>query len=154
MRVIAWSRSLTPESAARDGVGFASGPEDLARRADAVSVHVASTGETRNLIGPAFFAALKSGALFVNTSRGEVVDRNALLEAIRSKGLRAGLDVFAGEPKVPEAPFADSELAGLAVCTPHLGASTDQAAEAVAEEVVRIAVEFRNTGTAPNALSV
>jgi D-3-phosphoglycerate dehydrogenase len=154
MRVTAWSRSLTPEAAARAGVEFRSGPEELARTADAVSVHVASTGETRNLIGAAFFGAMKAGALFVNTSRGEVVDRNALVDAIRSKGLRAGLDVFAGEPKVSEAPFADTELAGLAVCTPHLGASTDQAAEAVAQEVVRIAVTFRDTGIAPNAVRI
>jgi D-3-phosphoglycerate dehydrogenase len=154
MRVLAWSRSLTPEVAAQAGVTFAAGPEELARAADAVSVHVASTGETRNLIGAAFFAAMKPGALFVNTSRGEVVDRNALVAAIRSKGLRAGLDVFAGEPKVPEAPFEDKELAGLAVCTPHLGASTDEAAEAVAQEVVRIALAFRDTGIAPNAVKI
>jgi D-3-phosphoglycerate dehydrogenase / 2-oxoglutarate reductase len=81
------------------------------------------------------------------------VDRAALVEAIRTRGLRVGLDVFAGEPKVAEAPFADTELAALSACTPHLGASTDQAAEAVAEEVVRIAVVFRETGRAPNAVS-
>lgn len=152
MRVLAWSRSLTPENAAGSGVTFAAGTEELARAADAISVHVASTEETRNLIGAAFFAAMKPGALFINTSRGEVVDRNALADAIRSKGLRAGLDVFPGEPTVPEAPFGDQELAGIATCTPHLGASTDQAAEAVAQEVVRIALVFRDTGAAPNAV--
>jgi D-3-phosphoglycerate dehydrogenase / 2-oxoglutarate reductase len=152
MDVIAWSRSLTRESADWAGVDYPSGLEELAKRSDAVSLHIASTGETRNLIGAAFFAAMKPGALFVNTSRGEVVDRNALVEAIKSKGLRAGLDVFAGEPKVPEADFADKELAALSACTPHLGASTDQAAEAVAAEVVRIALDFRNTGIAPNSV--
>lgn len=152
MRVLAWSRSLTPEAAARSGVTYVSDPEELARAADAVSIHVASTGDTRDMIGAAFFAAMKAGALFVNTSRGEVVDRSALADAIRSKGLRAGLDVFAGEPKVSEAPFGDKELAGLVACTPHLGASTDQAAEAVAQEVIRIALVFRDTGVAPNAV--
>jgi D-3-phosphoglycerate dehydrogenase len=152
MKVIAWSRGLTPEAAAQAGVAHAASLDELARLSDAVSLHMASNGGTRNLIGAAFFAALKPGSLFVNTSRGEVVDREALLEAIRSRGVRAGLDVFAGEPKVPEASFADIELAALAVCTPHLGASTDQAAEAVAREVVRIAVEFRETGTAPNTV--
>ncbi|MDB5050784.1 MAG: Hydroxyacid dehydrogenase [Fibrobacteres bacterium] len=154
MKVIAWSRSLTPESARDAGVAYAANLDELARASDAISLHVASNGETRNLIGASFFANLKPGALFVNTSRGEVVDRTALLDAIRSRALRAGLDVFAGEPKVPEAPFADVELAALAVCTPHLGASTDQAAEAVAREAVRIAVEFRETGMAPNAVTV
>lgn len=154
MKVVAWSRSLTPETAAAAGVGFAADPVALARVSDAVSIHVAFTLETRNLIGAAFFAALKPGALFVNTSRGEVVDRAALLEAIRSKGLRAGLDVFAGEPKIPEAPFEDADLAALCVCTPHLGASTDQASEAVAVEVVRIAAEYKKTGTAPNSVKI
>jgi D-3-phosphoglycerate dehydrogenase / 2-oxoglutarate reductase len=152
MEVLAWSRRLTPEAAARAGVGFAADLEALARASDAVSVHVASTSGTRNLIGAAFFAQLRPGALFVNTSRGEVVDGRALAEAIRTRGLRAGSDVFAGEPKVAEAAFADAELAALLACTPHLGASTDQAGQAVAEEVVRIAMAFRTTGSAPNAV--
>jgi len=62
------------------------------------------------------------------------VDRAALLEAIRSARPSSRLGCFAGEPKVAEAAFADAELAALAACTPHLGASTDQAAEAVAGE--------------------
>jgi D-3-phosphoglycerate dehydrogenase len=150
MEVLAWSRRLTPEAAREAGVGHAPDPLALARASDAVSVHLASTAATRDFVGREFFAALKPGALFVNTARGEVVDRAALVEAIRGKGLRAGLDVFAGEPKVPEAAFADVELASLCVCAPHLGASTDQAAEAVAAEVVRIAEVFRDTGQAPN----
>ena len=154
MKVIAWSDHLTAEAAAEAGVGYAPGLLALARASDAVSVHVASTPGTHNLLGTEFFAALRPGALFVNTARGEVVDRAALLDAIRNRGLHAGLDVFAGEPKAGEAPFADAELAALAVCTPHLGASTDQAAEAVAEEVVRIAKVFRETGKAPNSVAV
>lgn len=153
MKVLAWSDHLTPALAEEAGVGFVPGLLDLARASDAVSVHVASTPATRGLIGREFFAALRPGALFVNTARGEVVDREALIEAIKTRGLRAGLDVFAGEPKTGEAPFADAELASLCACTPHLGASTDQAAEAVAEEVVRIARVFRDTGHAPNAVN-
>jgi D-3-phosphoglycerate dehydrogenase len=152
MRVAAWSPRLSPERAAESGAQWSGSLAELARISDAVSVHVASTPETRNLIGRDFFAALRPGALFVNTSRGEVVDREALLEAIRGRGLRAGLDVFPGEPKSGEAAFGDTELASLCVCTPHLGASTDQAARAVAAEVVRIAEVFRRTGTAPNTV--
>lgn len=150
MAVLAWSRSLDPEAAREAGADCASDPLALAGASDAVSVHLASTAATRGLVGRDFFSAMKPGALFVNTARGEVVDREALVEAIRGKGLRAGLDVFAGEPKVAEAPFDDVELASLCVCTPHLGASTDQASEAVAAEVVRIAEVFRDTGMAPN----
>jgi len=151
MQVVAWSRSLTPQAAAAAGIGYAASLIELAKVSDAVSIHVASTPETRNLCATDFFSALKPGALFVNTSRGEVVDRAALLDAIRSRSLRVGLDVFAGEPKVAEAPFTDTELAALSACTPHLGASTDQAAEAVAREVVRIAMVYRDTGNAPNS---
>ena len=153
MDVIAWSRSLTPESAKIAGVRYAASLAELAKAVDAVSIHVASIKETRNLIGPAFFAALKPDVIFVNTARGEVVDRTAMLEAIRSRGLRVGLDVFTGEPKVSEALFADTELAAFVVGTPHLGASTDQALEAVAFEVVRIAKVFQETGQAPNAVA-
>ncbi len=153
MKVIAWSDHLTPAAAEEAGVGYSPSLLELARTSDAISVHVASTPATRNLLGAEFFAALRSGALFVNTARGEVVDRAALLDAIRNRGLHAGLDVFAGEPKTGEAPFADTELAALATCTPHLGASTDQASEAVAEEVVRIAMVYRETGKAPNSVA-
>jgi D-3-phosphoglycerate dehydrogenase / 2-oxoglutarate reductase len=152
MRVVAWSRHLTIDAAKQSGADLAGSLEELARRSDAISLHLASTSETRNLIGSVFFAAMKPGSLFVNTARGEVVERAALIEAIRTKGLRVGLDVFAGEPKVAEADFGDAELAKLVVCSPHLGASTDQAAEAVAAEVVRIATVFRDTAIAPNAV--
>jgi D-3-phosphoglycerate dehydrogenase len=152
MRVLAWSDRLTPALAQEAGVEAVPGLLGLAGAVDAVSVHVASTPATHGLIGADFFAALKPGALFVNTARGEVVDRAALMDAIRGRGLRAGLDVFAGEPKTGEAPFGDAELASLCACTPHLGASTDQAAEAVADEVVRIARVFRETGHGPNAV--
>lgn len=146
MKVVAWSRSLTSEAARAAGVERAGSLLDLARVCDAVSVHVASVAETRNLIGAAFFSALRAGALFVNTARGEIVDRAALVDAIRTRGVRVGLDVFAGEPKTGEAPFTDAELASLCVCSPHLGASTDQAAEAVAAEVVRLCLAFRDGG--------
>jgi D-3-phosphoglycerate dehydrogenase len=116
-------------------------------------VHVASLPATHNLIAAPFFEQLRPGALFVNTSRGEVVDRTAFSNAVRTQGLRAGLDVFAGEPKTSEAVFSDPELAALVVCTPHLGASTEQAAQAVAEEVVRLITAFRATGIAPNAIA-
>lgn len=153
MRVLAYSRTLTPESARAAGVDHIPDLESLARASDAVSVHVALTPETRSWLGKGFFSAMRDGALFVNTSRGEVVDREALIEAIRAKGLRVGLDVFAGEPKVAEALFQDVELASLATCTPHLAASTDQAAQAVGAEVVRIATAFKASGLAPNGVA-
>jgi len=63
-----------------------------------VSVHLALAPDTRQLCDAGFFAAMKKGACFINTARGEIVDEEALKAAIRDKGIRAGLDVFAEEP--------------------------------------------------------
>src|ERR1700694_1465295 len=105
MRVVAWSRSLTNEKAAELGVERMETPLDVARAADIVSVHVALKPDTRMLIGADFFKEMRAGAYLINTSRGEVVDQTALVEAIHAKGIRAGLDVFAIEPTSPVAEF-------------------------------------------------
>jgi D-3-phosphoglycerate dehydrogenase len=146
MKVVACSRSLTPETAEAQGVGYAASPEALAAICDAVSIHLALTPETKHLVGPRFFDALRPGAILINTSRGPLVDTAALRAAIAAKGLRVGLDVFEGEPAGAEAEWSDKELASLVTATPHVGASTDQATEAVAAEVVRIVNLFIKTG--------
>ncbi|MGZ8844810.1 MAG: NAD(P)-dependent oxidoreductase, partial [Pyrinomonadaceae bacterium] len=97
MPVIAWSRSLTAEKAEDLGVQRTETRLDVARAADVVSVHVALKPDTRGLIDSEFFKAMKDGSYFINTSRGETVDQGALVEAINSKGIRAGMDVFALE---------------------------------------------------------
>ncbi len=97
-------------------------------------------------MGPQFLDALRPGAILVNTSRGPLVDTAALRAAIAAKGLRVGLDVFEDEPSGAEADWTDTELASRVTCTPHIGASTDQASEAVAAEVVRIVDLFIRTG--------
>ena len=74
--------------------------------------------------------------------------------AIANKGLRVGLDVFEGEPAGGEAAWTDKELAAMATCTPHVGASTDQAAEAIAAEVVRIVETFQCTGHPVGAVNL
>jgi D-3-phosphoglycerate dehydrogenase len=83
-----------------------------------------------------------------------VVDAAALEEAVAAKGLRVGLDVFDGEPSGGEAPFEARKLAGeLAAATPHIGASTDQAEEAIGDEVVRIVKAYRETGRPVNTVN-
>ena len=98
---------------------------------------------------------VKDGATFVNTSRGEIVDEPALVEAIRAKGLRAGLDVFANEPSAGTGEFV-TEVATLpgVYGTHHIGASTEQAQEAIAAEAVRIVKVFAETGTVPNVVNL
>src|SRR3954453_2182671 len=100
----------------------------MARRCDALTVHVPLIPETQHLCGADFFAAMKPGAIFVNTSRGGVVDEAALREAALAKGLRVGLDVSEWQPGGSEGAFrtATADLPGSAF-THHCGASTAQA---------------------------
>jgi D-3-phosphoglycerate dehydrogenase / 2-oxoglutarate reductase len=155
MPVIAWSRSLTDEKAAALGVERMETPLDVARAADIVSVHVALKPDTRMLIGADFFREMREGAYLINTSRGETIDQSALVEAIHSKGIRAGLDVFAIEPTSAVAEFADPVANEPNVYgTHHIGASTDQAQEAIAAETVRIIKSFKETGQVPNVVNL
>lgn len=154
MKVLAWSRRLTREQADHLGVQFADSPLAVAKASDAVSIHLAAAPETRHLISTEFLATMPDESILVNTSRGDVVDTAALKEAIQSKGLRAGLDVFEDEPKGGTADFPDIDLADMVTGTPHIGASTDQASEAVADEVVQIINAFRQTGHPLNTVNM
>lgn len=154
MKVVAWSRNLTEDRAAAAGCDFCSNIVNLAKVADVVSVSVAANEETANLIGDKFIGALKPGAILVNTSRGTVVDQTAMTAAIREKKLRAGLDVFANEPAGGTGTFEDPIVKEPGVYgTHHVGASTDQAQQAVATETVRIIREFVMTGRVPNCIN-
>src|SRR5262249_40854715 len=147
--------SLTPERAAELGVQAKASPVEVAAACDALSVHVALNSGTRNLIDRRVLDALRPGAYFINTARAEVVDQSALYEAVRDRGIRAGLDVFAGEPAGGSGAVADTifELDGV-IGTHHIGASTDQAQEAIADETVRIVREYVQTGRVPNVVNL
>lgn len=155
MNVIAYSRFNTPETAAALGIGRAASLAELAESSDFVSIHFSSTPETKGCINRAFFEKMKDGAVFINTSRGNIVNQDDLLWAIENKGIYAGLDVFEGEPAGSKAeydgPLKDHK--GITV-THHIGASTDQAQEAVADETVKIARDYLLYGLVPNAVNV
>ena len=155
MNVIAYSRWMTPDIAAALGIGRASTLEDFARMSDVVSIHVSLTSDTKGIINSAFVDAMKPGAIFVNTSRAEVADQKALLKGVHEKGIVAGLDVFEGEPTSAEGSY-DGELksADGVYCTHHIGASTEQAQEAIAAETVRIVSEYKLTGMVPNVVNI
>ncbi len=154
MEVVAWSRSLTDEGAAGFGARRMDSAVEVARRADVLSVHLALTPATRGFVGAAIFDVLRPGSIFVNTSRGAVVDEAALARAVREGGLRAGLDVFCDEPAADGAwrsPLV--ELPGV-YGTHHIGASTAQAQDAVAAEVCRVVLTFKETGTAVSCVNL
>ncbi len=155
MRVIAWSRSLTDEKAAQYGVARWDSPLQLAADADVVTLHVASAPETRLLANRTFFEAMKPGAFFINTSRADVVDEAALAWALEARGIRAGLDVMAGEPAGKEGAFAHPLARHPSVyMTHHIGASTRQAQDAIADEAVRVVLTYAETGDVPNCVNI
>lgn len=155
MRVVAWSRSLTDADAAALGVRRAATPEEAAEGADALSIHLALGKETRGRVGASIFAALRDGAYVVNTARAEVVDHDALAAAVTEKKLRVGLDVFPDEPTAGQAEYRHPilDLPGV-YGTHHIGASTDEAEEAVGEEVVRIVAAYVAGAAIPNCVNL
>lgn len=159
MPIVVWSRRFATGKAdvAAEPIAMqrAGSPEDLAAQCDIVSVHVALSPETRGLVGANVIERLKPGAYFINTARAEVVDYAALEKAVREKNVRVGLDVYPGEPAGGTGEFK-SELALLpgVYGTHHIGASTDQAQEAIAAETVRIVRSYKDTGKVPNVVNL
>ena len=155
MRVFAWGRSITDARAESAGCHACENLLNLARMCDVISVNVAANQDTRHLISAEFLAAMKPGAILVNTSRGSVVDQASLAQAIRDTGVRAGLDVFAEEPGAGTGEFTDDivNLPGV-YGTHHVGASTDQAQAAIASEAVRVIRVHLETGTTPNCINL
>ena len=161
MPVVVWSRRFSTDGETRRkaaeafGVTIADNPRDVAAQADVLSVHLASTKDTRGFVNSNLLQHLRPGAIVINTARGEVVDYAALAAAVKEKGLRVGLDVFANEP-VDAAGKIDDPIAGLpgVYGTHHIGASTDQAQEAIAGEAVRVVRSFVETGRVPNVVNL
>ncbi len=150
------ARELGVESVLRAiAVELAPTPADAVSRGDIVSVHVALSPETKGLVNAALLSKMKPGTVFINTARGDVVDYPALAAAVKHHGLRVGLDVYADEPASATAPFADDLVALPGVYgTHHIGASTDQAQEAIAAETVRIIRSYQQTGRVPNVVNL
>ena len=136
-------------------VTVAPSPGAVAEQADILSVHLALSPETRGLVGADVLGRLRPGAFFINTARAEVVDYDALALAVRERGIRVGLDVYPDEPATGTAEFSLPLLQEAGVYgTHHIGASTEQAQEAIAAETVRIVRSFHETGRVPNVVNL
>ena len=136
------------------GITMCDSVEELVASSDIVSLHVPASSQTKHLVDEAFLARMRPGAILINTSRGDVVDEDALLQALDEGRVRAGLDVFAGEPGSGQAEW-DSPLAkhpGV-VATHHIGASTSQAQRAIAQGVTEIVDAFM-TGDARHCVNL
>jgi len=155
MQVYAWSRSLDAVRADELGVTLCADPVSLAACCDVITVHMALTDQTRGFVGTKVFEAMKDGALFINTARAELVDEEALLVALNSGKIRAGLDVFSDEPRSKEGDWRHVLADHPAVYgTHHIGASTDQAQVAVGNEACRVVESYRESGRVPNCVNL
>jgi D-3-phosphoglycerate dehydrogenase len=125
------------------GIELVDSLEELVETSDIVSIHVPATSETESMFDARLLGRMKEGAILLNTSRGDIVDEAALLDALETRSLRAGLDVYPDEPGSGATDWS-STLAQHpnVVGTHHIGASTAQAQKAVAEGVVEIIDAF------------
>ncbi|HEX5470811.1 MAG TPA: phosphoglycerate dehydrogenase [Lacipirellulaceae bacterium] len=151
MRVLGYDPFLSRERAQELGIEPVARVGELLPQVDYLTVHTPLTDETRGLIGHAQIERLKPGVRLINAARGGIYDEAALVEGLKS-GKIAGvaLDVYSNEP------CADSPLFGLpgVVCTPHLGASTEEAQTQVAIEAVELLVSYLTTGAIRHAVNV
>jgi len=166
MHIVVWSRRFAADpdvdfaayglEPSRDSnVTIAPSPQAVAEQADILSVHLALGPETRGLVSADVLGRLRPGTMFINTARAEVVDYDALALAVRERGIRVGLDVYPDEPATATAEFSLPLLAEPGVYgTHHIGASTEQAQEAIAGETVRIVRSFMETGRVPNVVNL
>jgi phosphoglycerate dehydrogenase-like enzyme len=149
MRVIAWSQNLTAERAAEIGVERV-GKAELFERADVVTLHLVLSERTRGIVGAEEFARMKRTAFIVNTSRGPLIDQDALIAALKEGRIAgAGLDVFDIEPLPPDHPILSAPNTLL---TPHLGYVSQQNFRAYYEGCVE-AIEAFNAGAPVRVLT-
>jgi len=154
MKVMAFDPAMSAKQCEALDVVRQDSVVSLAQHADVLTVHVGLNEHTRGLISEAVLKALKPGSIFVNTSRGPVVDEEALIRAVGEKGLRAGLDVFCDEPPADgQWSTAIAALPGV-YGTHHIGASTNEAQEAVAMEACRIVERYGESGSPPNCVNL
>ncbi len=151
LQVEAWSRSLSAERASELGVRYCDALEDLVERCDILSIHLALNDDTRGLISADLIDRMRPGTILINTARAEVVDEDALLKAVQDGKLRVGLDVFREEPE-GKAGTVETQWSSMAdaYITHHIGASTQQAQNAVADETVEIVLEYKRSGRVSN----
>jgi glyoxylate reductase len=139
MRVLYHSRQQLPDEANLSGAEWRDSLEALLRDSDLVSLHCPATPETHHLINATTLASMRPTAHLINTARGDVVDEEALIEALRSGQLAgAALDVYEREPAVPQSLLSLENVVTL----PHLGSATMESREAMGERVLRNIAAF------------
>jgi D-3-phosphoglycerate dehydrogenase len=151
MRILGYDPFLSAARAKELGIQMVASAREMLPLVDYLTVHTPLNDETRNLIGPKEVQLLKKGARLINCARGGIYNEQAVLEGLKSGHLGGvALDVFATEP------CTDSPLFGLpnVVCTPHLGASTEEAQTSVAVEAAELLIDFFTTGAIKQSVNM
>lgn len=158
---VAWSRGLNAARANELGIGYASSIEDLASKCDILTVHLALTDRTRGIVSRRVFEVMPKRAMFINCARPDLVDHEAMRDAILNRGLRVAIDVVPNEPRGKKEISPElfnlttaSATGGFLYATPHIAASTDQAQLAIATETVKVIRSFLLEGEVPNVQNV
>ena len=139
MKVVAWGPTLTPERAGKSDATYTP-LDDLLRQADVVSVHLALSDQSKNLLNESRLRLMKPSAYLINTARGAIVDEAALVRILQEQAIAgAGLDVFVEEPLRPNHPLLQLDNV---VLTPHLGWPTDSGFEGFAENAVTNILDY------------
>jgi D-3-phosphoglycerate dehydrogenase len=151
MRVLACDPFVSAQTAQALGVDLVS-LDKLYAESDYLSLHVASTPETRGMVNAASIAKMKDGVRIINCARGELIEPAALVQALKDKKVAgAGLDVFSPEPPPPGDPLLECEHV---ILTPHIAGSTEEAQEIVGLRIVDQLAEYLNHGVAINAVNI
>ena len=151
MKVIGYDPFLPPARAKELGVEMYDSPRAMLPTVDYLTVHTPLTEETKNLIGAEQVALLKKGARLINCARGGIYNEAALVEGLKSGQIAGGaLDVYMDEP------CTNSPLFGMpgVLCTPHLGASTEEAQTNVAVEAAELLIDFFTTGAIKQSVNM
>lgn len=129
------------------GIEYIEDLEKLISMSDAITLHVPANPQTKGMFNDKLFGLMKKGAMLINTSRADVIDEDALIKAVKEKGIIAAVDVFKGEPEGKDGAVISKlqNVDGIYV-THHIGASTEQAQDAVAEETIKIILEYKKSG--------
>jgi len=150
MKIIGFDPFLSAEKATEMGIEKVE-LDDLYARADFITLHVPKTDKTANMIDAAAFAKMKDGVRILNVARGGLINEEDLLKALDSgKVAGAALDVFTAEPAKDNILFGHPHV----ICTPHLGASTEEAQDNVAIQVAEQISDYLLNGAVTNALNM
>jgi D-3-phosphoglycerate dehydrogenase / 2-oxoglutarate reductase len=150
MRVIGYDPFLTTEAAAKLGIERVETVREMLPRIDYLTVHTPLTPETKNLIGLAELELMRPGVRLINAARGGIYDEAALVEGLKSGKLGGvALDVFVNEPCTDSPLFTMPNV----ICTPHLGASTEEAQTQVAIEACQLIINYLTSGEIRHAVN-